>query len=208
MANPYDSIRDEHRNIDRVLGCLAELLEGMQGPRGKPKFELLTSIIYYLRVFPYRFHHPKEDQHLFRLLRRRQPSLAPTLDALEREHKEGDRMLEELGGAVDACAESWPQGCEQLFALAATYLEHERKHMQREETEVLPAARRHLLPEDWDDIAHAFSGHADPLFGDRLETGFRALYRHIVDSTSANQRKPGGSSTGAGKPGGQGDDRR
>jgi hypothetical protein len=37
--------------------------------------------------------------------------------------------------------------------------------MSAEETLVLPAASRHLLPADWHAVAEAFETNADPRFG-------------------------------------------
>ena len=52
-----------------------------------PNFELLGAMIYYIDAFPERFHHPKEDEYLFRLLRVRHPDAAPLLDRLNIEHR-------------------------------------------------------------------------------------------------------------------------
>ncbi len=53
--------------------------------------------------------------------------------------------------------------------------------MRKEEVEVMPAAERHLLPEDWAEIDAAFGSHGDPLFGVDAETEFGTLFRKIVD---------------------------
>ncbi len=46
-------------------------------------------MIYYIDAFRECFHHPKEDQYLFQLLRVRLPDAAPLLDRLKLEHRAG-----------------------------------------------------------------------------------------------------------------------
>jgi hemerythrin-like domain-containing protein len=55
----------------------------------KPDFALLGAMVYYIDTFPERFHHPKEDQYLFRLLRMRCPDAGPLLDRLQAEDRAG-----------------------------------------------------------------------------------------------------------------------
>ena len=53
--------------------------------------------------------------------------------------------------------------------------------MSDEENEVIPLARKHLTPEDWDAIDAAFLGHADPLVGVEAGAEYRALFTRIVN---------------------------
>jgi hypothetical protein len=45
-----------------------------------------------------------------------------------------------------------------------------------EEREVLPAARACLKDDDWKPIRRAFAKNTDPVFGEHIEMGFRALF--------------------------------
>jgi hypothetical protein len=46
---------------------------------------------------------------------------------------------------------------------------------------ILPAAQRHLLPEDWAAIDAAFSENRDPNFRDGTDKEYRQLFSRIVN---------------------------
>ena len=73
-------IRDEHRVLTAVLRSLQHLAR--EGARGDAELdhELFTVMLDYIDTFPNRFHHPKEDEHLFKALRRRTTAAATVLD--------------------------------------------------------------------------------------------------------------------------------
>ena len=71
-------IRDEHRSLAAVLHGMLYLVREI-GERGKkPDFRLLAAMMYYIDTFPERFHHPKEDRYLFRILGLRHPAAGGT----------------------------------------------------------------------------------------------------------------------------------
>ncbi len=54
-------------------------------------------------------------------------------------------------------------------------------HMGREEGVILPAAQRHLLPEDWAAIDAAFTENRDPDFRGETDKEYRQLFSRIVN---------------------------
>src|SRR5207253_2337530 len=82
-------IVNEHRALAAVLHGMLYLVHEIRDHDDKPDFNLFGAMIYYIDSFPERFHHPKEDQYLYRLLRMRHPQAAPLLDRLEAEHRVG-----------------------------------------------------------------------------------------------------------------------
>ena len=80
-------IQDEHRSLAAVLHGMLYLVHEIRDRGAKPDFGLLGAMIYYIDTVPERFHHPKEEQYLFWLLRARHPSTAPLLDRLKLEHQ-------------------------------------------------------------------------------------------------------------------------
>ena len=65
-----------------------------------PNFNLFGAMIYYIDAFPERFHHPKEDRYLFRLLRKRYPQASALLDQLEEQHRIGTHKVRTLEQAL------------------------------------------------------------------------------------------------------------
>ncbi len=174
-------IHDEHRAIAAVLHGMLYLVREIRDRGAKPNFAVLGAMMYYIDAFPERFHHPKEDTYLFRVLRIRHPDAVPLLDRLEGEHWTGAhkiRMLEQAlaryqhGGAIE-----FPR----FAAAVEDYATFHWNHMRAEETEVLPMAEKHLSASDWEAIDAAFLGHADPMLGAEVSAGYDVLFRRIVN---------------------------
>lgn len=174
-------IRQEHQSLAAVLHGLNYLVREIQGYRAEPDFELMRSMVYYIDTFPERFHHPKEDEWLFRLLVLRHPSARVLVQRLQSEHRAGAIKLKQLEQALLR----YSQGGRPEFAVFAAAVESfvafERNHMRSEETEILPLAQKYLTAEDWKEIDAAFLNHADPLLGEAARDDFRGLFRRIVN---------------------------
>jgi len=174
-------IRDEHQSLAAVLHALAYTVREIRDHRAKPDFRLLGAIVYYIDTFPERFHHPKEDAWLFRLLEVRHPEAGGLLDRLRSEHRAGAQKLRQLEQALMRYQQG---GADEFAAFAAAvdaYVAFERSHMRIEETEVIPLAEAHLTPPDWEAIDTAFLDHADPLLGEAAREEYHELFRRIVN---------------------------
>ncbi|NMF90742.1 hemerythrin domain-containing protein [Aromatoleum petrolei] len=178
-----DIIHDEHRALGAVLQALGFVLDGIRDGRFEPDFALLAAIIEYITQVPDKLHHPKEDDYLFVKMRERLPGIAPLLDQLEADHAEGARWTAALRGALVPYQGIGPAAFAGFEATARTYLEASRRHLSREETELLPAARKGLAPEDWAEIDAAFEANKNPWSGPTGE--FRALFSRIVTMVPA-----------------------
>ena len=174
-------IQDEHRSLAAVLHGMLYLVRDIREHGSAPNFDLLGAMVYYIDAFPERYHHPKEDQYLFRFLRQRHPEAGPVLDQLEREHRVGAQKIRDLEQALERYHQG---GAAEFTAFAdavSAYANFHWDHMRTEENKVLPMAREHLRPEDWKEIDAAFTGHGDPLFGAKAEAEYESLFRRIVN---------------------------
>jgi len=135
-----------------------------------------------MREFPDRFHHPKEDEHLFKALRLKKPALGDILDELHQQHVDGDRALTDLFHKL----QDWQAAPDDEVAKTAfldsaiAYSAAQRRHAHREETTVMPEARKIFDESDWAPIDAAFSDNDDPLFGERTQQDFAAMFSRIV----------------------------
>lgn len=173
-------IHAEHVNLDKVLRSLENHVTDLAQPGAKPDFELLTFIVYYIRVYPDRMHHPKEDEFLFGPLRRRRPEAGAVIDELERQHAKGRELIDALDIALKECEAGFPENYDRLKAVTREYVDFQRRHMSMEERDILPLARSVLTEEDRMLADRAFATNRDPLVNENLETGFRALYDRIT----------------------------
>ncbi len=179
------ALKTEHHNLAQVLNCLSEEVERIRGLDEKPDLDLLFSIVYYIRVFPDRYHHPKEDEYLFKRLRQRTHEADQVLGELEREHADFERLLKTLEQALRDYDQRYPNGLDELERQVEEYLDIQWQHMRKEEEHVLPIAEKALLDEDWAATNNAFLRHDDPMFGENVRTGFEALRHRIVKETDS-----------------------
>ena len=173
-------IRDEHRSLAAVLHGLLYLVHRIRDRKAEPDFELLGAMIYYIDAFPERFHHPKEDQYLFRLLRIRHPDGAALLDRLTTEHRAGAEKIRMLEQALARYREGGASEFGNFLAAMEAYAAFHWDHMRAEEMELLPLAERYLSTDDWEVIDAAFVGHTDPMLGVDVGQQYDALFSRIV----------------------------
>ena len=94
-------IREEHQSLAAVLHGLLYIVREIRAHRTEPDFELLGAMVYYIDTFPERFHHPKEDAWLFRLLLLRYPPASKFIDLLLSEHRaRGERRDDQSNHAL------------------------------------------------------------------------------------------------------------
>jgi nucleotide-binding universal stress UspA family protein/hemerythrin-like domain-containing protein len=180
-ARAIGIIRDEHRSLAAVLHATMHLLDSARREGKAPDADSLRAVMRYIRNFPVALHHPKEEHFLFRKLRERTSSLDAELDELERQHQRDSELVAELTLLVERCLEAAapaPAEVENAFARYASFL---WEHLGREEGVILPAAQRHLKPEDWAQIDAAFSANQDPCFDARTEAEYRQLFVRILN---------------------------
>jgi hemerythrin-like domain-containing protein len=155
MVEAIRVIEREHRKIDTVLALLrrraAEAADG-----GAIDAGLFVAIIDYMKTFPGGIHHPKEESHLFTALERRDPSIAPLLDLLREEHEVGRALVAGLEEVLAFCRRDRSARGRFRDSVNA-YVDFERRHMAREERDLLPIATRILTAGGWRDIDAAFA---------------------------------------------------
>lgn len=175
-------IHDEHRALAAVLHGLRHVCADMAARGTPPNFELLWAMLTYIDRFPERLHHPKEDQYLFRLLRQRAPQAHELLARLEREHREGARLIAGLHQALADLQEGvGPADAADLARLVERFCDFHWRHMRAEEDEILPLAERALGEAEWRIIDDAFAANDDPLVGVDSKDSFKLLFKRIVN---------------------------
>lgn len=187
MQEAITIIRAEHRSLAAVLHGLLSIVEGLDRQGGRPDFGLLLAMLTYIDEFPDRFHHPKEDQYLFRQLRLRAPDAIGLLDALEAEHKRNGELMSGLRRALKRFEEhaGKPEAREAFRNLVKQYAEFHWSHMRLEEEQVFPLAEARLNAQDWADINAAFRSNADPLIGTEAKDHYQDMLRNIVSRAPA-----------------------
>jgi hemerythrin-like domain-containing protein len=168
----------EHRHFARLLDLLERQVAAFHAD-AQPNFELMLDLVSYLRYFPDRYHHAREDVG-FALMARRDPAMRPLVDQLLQEHRviaaAGTELLKYLQQVVDDVVVERAR----VEAAAATYLVYYRRHLAMEDRDMVPRAEQLLTPQDWETIMAAVPPGADPLFGDDPDARYRELRRQIA----------------------------
>ncbi len=175
-------IKDEHRAIAAICSGLRE--QAARARSGEEvDYALLESMLHYLRAFPERLHHPKEEQYLFARLRQRHPDAESVIAGLEREHEEGGRLLAELETeAGRSRTEERDAAARARFGEAIDrFVDGQWSHLNAEEKMVLPLALEHLLDEDWVEIEQAFRQNAAVGRGTEEDEAFRRLFSRLMN---------------------------
>ena len=166
----------DHCNFSRVLDVVERQVDAFRAG-GQPDFELLRSIVHYLRRFPDRFHHPREDIAFARLIERA-PQLQLEIARRMQEHVVIAAAGEELLGYLDQIIAGAMIEKAELEKAAATYVVYYRYHLYMEERQVLPRAAELLTATDWAAVV-AVPIEPDPLFGPNSDPRYSELRRQI-----------------------------
>jgi hemerythrin-like domain-containing protein len=185
MALAPSIIREEHRSLSAVTQSLRTLSRDARDRGRAPDYELFTLILDYIEGFSDRFHHPKEDAHLFAALRRRGAEARDALDVLERDHAREDELTRDLRYLLSRCRVGGAPALEAFVVAVEAFVDFHWRHMRLEEDVVLPLAERTLTEADWQPIDAAFRANEDPLFGARPREEFRKLLQLIVNRAPA-----------------------
>jgi hemerythrin-like domain-containing protein len=178
MADPSAGWHAEHVSFARLLDLLEKQVVAVHGGE-RANYELMRDIVSYLRHFPDRFHHPREDVAFARLVERA-PDMQLPINRLLQEHRVIAAAGEELLMRLNEMDQGGVIARATVEAAAATYLVYYRHHLATEEREILPRATQLLTRDDWAAVVAAVPASPDPLFGDGGEAGYQELRRQIL----------------------------
>jgi len=179
MTQTIDFLRQEHRNIEKLLLVLERELS-IFGRGERPDYEVIHAVIAYFQVYPDAYHHPQEDM-VFQKLKARDPTAAANVGDLAAEHRIGAQRLRRVAQAVKNVLNDRELLRQTVNDIIRDFIEHERQHIALEERDFFPAALKSLQPQDWAEIASRLTDQKDPLFSTPVEERFDAVRRHILE---------------------------
>lgn len=149
-------IRDEHEHLSSVIQGMLYFVRQIAHGGPCPDLKVFRAMLYYIKEYPEKNHHPKEDLHLFAKIKERTHQLDGELDALSEQHSKGELMVRQLSNALldyEFCG----QPAFALFnAQVEQYAQFYFAHMRVEEERIIPIARQILNDQDWQEIDAAF----------------------------------------------------
>jgi len=185
MVAIIDILREEHRNIEKMLRVLEQELEVFDR-REEPDYEVIQAIISYFQDYPERCHHPKEDM-VFLKLKERDSAAAASVGDLEAEHREESARLRELADELENILTGREVLRQSFDTILRNFIAHERHHIDMEERKLFPAALKALRPDDWVGIDARLSARKDPLVDETIEEKFSFLRQRILQWEEQNE---------------------
>jgi hemerythrin-like domain-containing protein len=168
----------EHKHFCRLLDLLEQQVVAFHADDG-PNYELMLDVVSYLRYFPDRYHHPREDV-AFGCMAKRDAALKPLIEQMVQEHRVIAAAGAELLGYLQQVVDDVVIERAKVEAAAATYLVYYRRHLALEDRDLVPRAEQLLTQQDWEAVVAATPAGADPLFGEDSEPRYRELRRQIA----------------------------
>lgn len=185
MANPIARWREEHLRFAKLLDTLEAQLDRFHRAE-HPDYALMLEVMRYMRGYPDKQHHPREDIAFAKVGDRDSRA-----EAIARELVAEHSVIEESGDSLvtllEGCLDEAILTRESVEKPGRDYIRRLRAHMQSEET-LFPYVARHLRETDWEDIDRAIPPIPDPLIEPRGHEQFRSLQR-LVSSSKSNVRR-------------------
>jgi hemerythrin-like domain-containing protein len=184
MSDPVALWHAEHVNFASLLDILEIELDRFH--RGQaPDYELMLDIMFYMTHYPDVLHHPREDL-AFAKIAERSAEARSIVGELADQHamlkREGNTLVIALDDIVNGAITTR----DHVEAPGRGYIAAFRRHMDIEETKIMPLAATLLNPEDWTAIEIALRQLEDPVFGATRDERYAALRRRIArESRSA-----------------------
>ncbi len=157
-------IEAEHAALDGALSWISGRLALSNAHHIAPDPGAFEQGLEFIATFMERFHHPKEDEFLFRALRERTRDADDLLATLQQQHAEIPRDFRDLRLALKGARQDTGSRFPDFAELMGHFARSQGDHM-RLEAGVFDMAARVLEPSDWKAIHVAFRANCDPLFG-------------------------------------------
>lgn len=153
---PTDILEEEHHFIQKVVGAMAVLAEGLEMNR-EVEAETLQKIVEFMRTFADKCHHGKEETHLFPMLERKGvPLRGCPLGALLHEHQRGRELVKELAEAMEAYGGGNPAARSPLLKSLRGLTDLYPNHIWKEDYLAFPMTNKILSLEEQRELYENF----------------------------------------------------
>lgn len=177
-------IKDEHRTLAVVMDSIKQYAaEFAAGKAGEAERQTLQAMLDYVKAFPQKLHHPKEEQYLHPALREHCPSVNGVLAELEKQHEAETGLVKTMDQALKAWTVGDVVSTQTLVNAMNALVEAVIQHIGKEEREVLPLAAQHLTDADWERADKAFAENRNPQFDTLESEELRQLFVRIANMT-------------------------
>lgn len=178
MTKVLDSLHQDHRNMAQLLRALERQLARFDAGE-TPDYDIVEGVVDYCLNYPETYHHPKEDL-IYERLAVLDPAAVSALGDLKEEHETLTELTRRFAAAVQSILQDLEVPRERFESASRDFLRAYWEHMNKEEHDIFPAARRSLSDADWVEIESRITHLEDPVFGPNTEDRFIALRQDIL----------------------------
>ncbi len=178
MVEIFEILRQEHRNIEKLLRVLEQEL-GVFDRGERPDYEIVGAVIEYFQNYPDSCHHPKEDI-IYEKFKARDPVRAAAIADLQADHQHGAERLRRVAHVVDDVLNDQDLLREDVDRIIRDFIDSERRHITLEDEVIFPAILDSLRPADWADIALILADRYGPPSEADFEEQFSTFRRNIL----------------------------
>ena len=146
------TIRDEHHSLAAMLDALQIVLARGPGDAPERYFELMASMLVYIKEFSEHVHFPKEVELLFPTVLEVAPDTVRAVARLEKSHRDSVAELLELQTLLAAWQQDGgvsPQHRPAFERAAARVCQSYLEQIRMEEVSILPAAEQLVKDAQW-----------------------------------------------------------
>jgi len=180
MNQTIETLMDEHRLIEQVLGSLATFAEQLERGQALPR-EAVARYAAFFKEFADKCHHGKEEERLFVKMNRVgfPPDQGP-IAVMLMEHGEGRHhvgALAEIGRGAGPLPAAESQ---QVVEHARAYIPLLLAHIQKEDRILYPLAMRCISPADFDEMEKSCQAFDREVVGQDAIQRLKALAQELV----------------------------
>lgn len=183
--SPMEVLEGEHHVIQKMVGAMAVLVEGL-GAGHEPPVETLRNIVEFMHAFADKCHHRKEEAHLFPCLEQRGiPARGCPIGVLLHEHERGRTLVAQLAQATEAYASGNVAARDSVTEPLRGLVELYPSHIWKEEYLLFPMSSKVLSAADQQQLLEKFA-EVEAAIGREVHQRFERMAEEIVQGTHAS----------------------
>ncbi len=168
---------DEHRIIEQVLNCLSKMILKFEA-EGKVEEAPSRQVVDFLRNFADKFHHGKEEAHLFPMFEEQNAGgHCGPIPVMLNEHDQGRAYVRGMDESIEAASEGDKIGMNRWGNHAKGFIMLLRSHIEKEDQILYTMANETFSQDDQRELLAKFA-KAD---NEEMEPGTREKYVGIAN---------------------------
>ena len=180
--SPTEILEAEHHVIQKIVGAMAVLAEGL-GAGQEPPVETLRNIVEFMRTFADKCHHGKEEIHLFPFLEKRGvPARGCPIGVLIHEHELGRTLVGQLAQATETYASGNVSARDSVTETLRGLMELYPSHIWKEEYLLFPMSNKVLGAADQQELIAKFAD-VEAVVGRDVHERFERMAEEIAQGS-------------------------